>query len=74
MALDILQSVDIIEALENYISLHRPEEKIRHLLDLSYKVEGQSVIIFEIRPHPVKPKLKIEPEFAKATWVHAKSH
>ena len=50
MALEIIGHLDIIELMENYISKHRPPEHLRAQVDLSYKIEGQSVIIFEISP------------------------
>lgn len=50
MSIDLLQTVDIIEIMENYIENTRPPEEMRPQLDISYKIEGQSIIIFEIRP------------------------
>ena len=49
MALDVLKMIDIIEALENYIAKVRPPLEMRNQLDISYKIENQSVFIFEIR-------------------------
>ncbi len=50
MTLDITQSVDIIEIMENYMSKVRPRPEIRDKLDLEYQIDGQSVILNEIRP------------------------
>lgn len=44
MALDISKSLDIIEIMENYIGKVRPEPEIRHLLDIGYEIQDQSVI------------------------------
>jgi hypothetical protein len=40
-----------IDEIENYLSYIRPPEEIREKLDISYRIEKQSVIIFEIRPN-----------------------
>jgi hypothetical protein len=40
MAIDALQSVEIIEAMENFVARNRPPANIRHKLDLSYKIEN----------------------------------
>ena len=74
MAIELLKTLDIIEAMENFIARKRPPEDIRDQLDLSYKIEGQSVIVFEIRPYWENKEEKIEPKIAKATFVKAKDH
>ena len=70
MAIDILQSLDIIEVMENFISKRRPPEHIRKKVDLAYKIEEQSIIIFEIRQRLLNPEKTIECNVAKATYVH----
>lgn len=74
MAIDSLQTLEVIEALENFISRVRPPEHIRDKLDISYKIEGQSIIIFEIRPQWDKPEIIREHPVAKTTFVKAKNH
>jgi hypothetical protein len=69
MALELLNTVDIIEAMENYIARVRPPEHVRDRLDINYKIENQSIILFEIRPHFQNPANKIESAYAKATYV-----
>jgi hypothetical protein len=71
MSLDVMNQIDIIEAMENFIEMRRPPEKIRHEVDLSYKIDNQSVIIFEIRPKWNEPKVKMECDIAKTTFVKA---
>ena len=73
MALDNLQIVDIIEALENFVERKRPPEHIRTKLDIGYKIEGQDVFIFEIRPQWNKPEIIREYSVAKATFVKTKN-
>ncbi|UII26598.1 DUF3024 domain-containing protein [Fulvivirga maritima] len=73
MPLDALQSAETINALEVFLGKHRPAEHIRQELDLSYKIENQSIIIFDIRPHWMNKEEKIESPVAKTTWVKAQN-
>lgn len=74
MAIDILKTLDVIEALENYIDKIRPPEEMRNQVDITYKIEDQSVIIFEQRPHWENPDKKIESSIAKTTYVKKQNH
>lgn len=74
MAIDTLQTLEVIEAMENFIARERPPENIRHELDIGYKIEGQSIIVFEIRPQWNKPEIIRESPVAKTTFVKAKNH
>lgn len=74
MAIDALQTLDVIEAMENFIARKRPPEHIRSQLDLGYKIEGQSIFIFEIRPQWDNPEVIREHPVAKTTFVKAKNH
>ena len=69
-----MQTLEVIEVMENFIAKKRPSEHIRHQVDLNYKIEDQSVIIFEIRPRWDKPEIKMEPKISKATFIKAKNH
>lgn len=73
MALDITKSVDIIETMENYISKVRPRPEIRHQLDIGYEIEGQSVILQEIRPTFRDPMEIRRTGYAKTTYVKEKN-
>ncbi len=72
MALNIIKTADVIEAMENFLERIRPPEDIRDKLDLDYRIENQSIFIFEIRPKWDKPQEKIESPVAKATYVKSK--
>ena len=74
MPIDSLQTLDVIEALENFLEIRRPPEDIRDKLDLSYRIEDQNVFIFEIRPQWNNPKKIMETDLAKATFVKEKNH
>jgi len=70
MAIDALQTVDMIELLENFIGKMRPvDEEVRKKLDFGYNIEDQSIILFEIRPDWLKPEIIRQHPFAKATYV-----
>ena len=69
MNLALPDIVDVIEVMENYIERIRPPENVRQKLDISYKIENQSVILQEIRPVFQNPDQIQEFGFAKATYV-----
>lgn len=64
----------IEHALNVWIEAHRPAEHIRKDLDLGYRIERQSVFIFEIRPRWDQPKEKLESPVAKTTFVRTQNH
>ena len=55
-----------------YIENNRPPEHLREQVDLSFKIKGQSVEIFEIRPIWNNPQEKVEESVAKATYVKSR--
>ncbi len=69
MAIDVLQTVDIIEAIENFLELKRPRIELRNQLDIGYRMEDQSIILFEIRPKWDNRQIICEYPFAKPTFV-----
>ena len=59
-----------VEALtDEFVEKHRPPANLRQKLDLSFRIEKQSVIIFEIRPQWDDPTNKMECMVAKTTFV-----
>lgn len=74
MAIDIMQTLDVIEALENFLYKRRPPEELQNQVDIAYKIENQSVIIYEIRPLWNSPEEHIESAIAKTTYVKTKLH
>jgi len=73
MALNLSNTIDIIELMENYIERTRPPEHIRHDLDIGYRIDNQSIILFEIRPAFRNPMELQESPYAKATYVKAEN-
>ncbi|HEY9170183.1 MAG TPA: DUF3024 domain-containing protein [Lutibacter sp.] len=69
MALEFENEIEIIEVMEGYIINARPPEEIRGQIDINYKIEGQSIVVFEIRPVWNNPNKKIECNIAKTTFV-----
>ena len=74
MTIDSLQSIEIIETMENFLSARRPPAEIRDQLDIGYRIENQSIFIFEIRPRYDKPEEKTELDVAKTTYVKSSDH
>jgi hypothetical protein len=72
MAIDPLLTTEIIEKLENFLERIRPPVEIRNELDMSYRIENQSLFLFEIRPRFDLPTAFIKSDFAKATYIKAK--
>ncbi|MDP1557717.1 MAG: DUF3024 domain-containing protein [Nitrosomonas sp.] len=57
------------KAIEKFMERRRPPTYIRNEVDLGYRIDNQSVEIFEIRPQRNNPLEKIETPIAKATYV-----
>ncbi len=55
-----------------WVERRRPPPHIREQLDFGFRMSGQSVEIFTIRPSWVDPNERIEGFFAKATYVKSK--
>ena len=55
--------------VEKFLDVRRPPVHIRNEFDLGYRIESQSVELFEIRPEWQNPEKKIETPFAKATYI-----
>ena len=60
--------------IDSFLDQHRPPASIRHEVDLAYRLEDQSVVIFEIRPHWKNSNENIETPIAKATYVKRHKH
>ena len=69
MALSELETRRVEKDVGAFVEKRRPPPHIRNELDLGFRVKGQSVEIFEVRPLWSDPKEKIEEPVAKATYV-----
>ena len=69
MAVSEFEIKRIAKVMEGYLERTRPPIHIRNELDSAYRIENQSVELFEVRPAFQKPSQKIEHAIAKATFV-----
>jgi Protein of unknown function (DUF3024) len=59
-------------AIAAFMKKRRPSPHIRKELDLGYRIKGQSIEIFEIRPEWRNPENTIEIPVAKSTYIRTK--
>ena len=72
MALNDIETARARKALEAFLTVRRPAPHIRPELDFGYRIQGQSIELFEIRPvWRGAPREKKEHPFAKATYVRS---
>jgi hypothetical protein len=69
MALTELERRRYEKAVSKFVEARRPPPDVRPKLDLGFRLEGQSVEIFEVRPYWRDPNEKVENPVAKATYV-----
>ena len=63
----------IKKELEEFLDKRRPPVEMRHRLDVSYKIENRSILIYEIRPFLIVPDGTGETPIAKATFDKPKN-
>jgi Protein of unknown function (DUF3024) len=71
MALSELELKRCEHDVKRFVEHRRPPAHIRPELDFGYRIEGQSVEIFEIRPDWRDRSIKRETPVAKATYVRS---
>ena len=69
MPLTELETARIEAAMSGFMTKRRPPPEIRDRLDLGYRIDGQSVVIYSIRPFWKDSSKMIEAPAAKATDV-----
>ncbi|MCF6313462.1 MAG: DUF3024 domain-containing protein [Verrucomicrobiales bacterium] len=69
MALEEFDQALIEVKVAEFITKHRPPERVRDKVDLSFRIEDQSVIIFELRVNWRDASQWIDSPIAKATYV-----
>ena len=72
MAFSEFEAKRVERLVQSFVEKRRPPPHIRPELDLGYRVSGQSVEIFEIRPLWMDPDKKIEEAVAKTTYVKSR--
>src|SRR5262245_33922032 len=73
MALNDIERKRIEKTVDAFVQKRRPAPYIRPKLDIGFRLAGQSVEIFEIRPRWKEPDVKVEHPVAKATFVRRQS-
>ena len=68
MALSEVEQKKVEAEVGRFVESKRPPENIRDQLDLGFRIENQSVVLYEIRPRWNKPQEKMESPVAKATY------
>ena len=69
MAFTKEETKEIETAVSTFLEQVRPPEHLRNQVDITYRIEGQSVEIIEVRPYWQDASRKIETPIAKATYV-----
>ncbi len=69
MAISEFEIKRVEKIMGGYLSRTRPPVQIRNELDIGYRIENQSVELFEVRPAFKDPSMKIEHAIAKATYL-----
>lgn len=72
MALSEFEIKRYQKIMDEFLARRRPPAYMREELDLGYRIEGQSIEIFEIRPHWRNAQEKVELAIAKTTYVKQK--
>lgn len=72
MALNDIERRRVENVVAAFIQKRRPAPPVRPKLDYGFRVSGQSVELFEVRPRWDRPGVKRESSFAKATFVRTK--
>jgi len=73
MALSELETARARKVMDDFLARRRPPPDIRSELDLGYRISGQSIEIFEVRPAWKSPNEKVEAAVAKATFVRTQN-
>jgi len=69
MALNDFQLKQIEIATAKFFELYRPPEEVRSQVDFKVEVEGQSVVLYEVRPDWQDPSKIMKNSIAKTTYV-----
>lgn len=72
MAFSEFEQRKIEKALTAFLEKKRPPPHIRKELDFGYRISGQSVELYEIRPQWDSPDIIRESPFAKTTYIRTK--
>lgn len=74
MAFNDLEQKRVEEEVSAFVESRRPPPHIRSELDLGFRVSGQSIEIFSIRPAFRQPDKTTEIPIAKATYIRKRDY
>lgn len=69
MAFSEFEIKKIEKVAADFLAVRRPPPEIRTKLDIGWRLDNQSIVIFEVRPVWREPSTINEYPFAKATYV-----
>lgn len=69
MALSEFELKRVEKLASKFVESHRPPAHIRSQLDIGFRISGQSLELFEIRPRWDNPSEILEQDFAKTTFI-----
>lgn len=72
MAFNDIERKRVENAVRAFVEKHRPPEHLRDEVDLSFRFDGRSVELFEIRQRWDNPAEKIEERVAKARYLQSR--
>ena len=73
MAISEFETKRIEKIMDGFLASQRPPVSMRNMVDIGYRLENQSIVIFEIRPQWDDQEKKVENFVAKATFVKSKN-
>lgn len=73
MAFSEFEQFRIKKAIEAFMQQSRPRPDIRHQVDVSAKLERQSVVLYEVRPDWKDKTIIHHQPFAKLTYVRTQN-
>lgn len=73
MALNEIEAARVRRVANQFLERRRPVPSIRSQVDLNFRIEGQSLVVFEIRPVWDDPTKTNELKIAKAMFVRSRS-
>lgn len=73
MAFSEIEKKRLEKVVGAFVEKHRPASHIRSKLDFAFRIEGQSVVLFEVRPRWQGAPGELKEQFsAKATYVRTR--
>ncbi len=72
MALSEFEQARVERLMRAYLERHRPPPHLRGRVDLGYRLEGQTLDLFEIRADWQDPERKLEMPAARARYIKSR--